>query len=141
MLNWNSDSYRNKHITLHRNLLSEYNLNLYHSTYVKKGKEKRSLQNRLLKCMGLVVLLPLLDLGLGQSLDILGGVDGSLAANAVDEVQAFGSLEQGFLVTSGIAERTDGVLLDQSSGLGVILLLADDLLHGMNLLSRKTQYE
>ena len=83
----------------------------------------------------LVVLLPLLDLGLGQSLDVLGGIDGSLAANAVDEVQAFGSLEQGFLVTGGIAERTDRVLLDQSSGLGIILLLADDLLHGMNLLS------
>jgi len=85
--------------------------------------------------MGLVVLLPLLDLGLGQSLDILSGVDGSLAANAVDEVQAFGSLEQSFLVTSGITESTHSVLLDQSSGLSIILLLADDLLHGMNLLS------
>ena len=85
--------------------------------------------------MELVVLFPFLDLGLSQSLDILGGVDGSLAANAVDEVQALGSLEQSFLVTSGIAESTDSVLLDRSSGLGVILLLADDLLHGMNLLS------
>ena len=85
--------------------------------------------------MRLVVLFPLLDLGLGQSLDILSGVDGSLAANAVDEVQALRSLEQGFLVTGGIAERTDSALLDQSSGLGIILLLADDLLHGMNLLS------
>ena len=87
--------------------------------------------------MRLVVLLPLLDLGLGQSLDVLGGVDGSLAANTVDEVQAFGSLEQSFLVTGGIAESTDSVLLDQSSSLGIILLLADDLLHGMNLLSFK----
>ena len=85
--------------------------------------------------MELVVLFPLLDLGLGQSLDILGGVDGSLAANAVDEVQALGSLEQGFLVTGRIAENTDSVLLDQSSSLGIVLLLADDLLHGMNLLS------
>ena len=85
--------------------------------------------------MELVVLFPFLDLGLSQSLDILGGVDGSLAANAVDEVQALGSLEQSFLVTSGIAESTDNVLLDRSSGLGVVLLLADDLLHGMNLLS------
>ena len=87
------------------------------------------------QCMELVVLFPFLDLGLSQSLDILGGVDGSLAANAVDEVQALGSLEQSFLVTSGIAESTDSVLLDRSSGLGVVLLLADDLLHGMNLLS------
>ena len=85
--------------------------------------------------MELVVLFPFLDLGLSQSLDILGGVDGSLAANAVDEVQALGSLEQSLLVTSGIAERTNSVLLDLSSGLGVVLLLADDLLHGMNLLS------
>ena len=91
--------------------------------------------------MRLVVLLPLLDLGLGQSLDILGGVDGSFAANTVDEVQAFGSLEQGFLITGRIAESTDGVLLDQSSGFGIILLLADDLLHGMNLLSFKTLHE
>lgn len=87
--------------------------------------------------MRLVVLLPLLDLGLGQSLDILGGVNGSLAANTVDEVQAFGSLEQGFLVTGGIAKRTDRVLLDGSGSLGIVLLLADDLLHGMNLLSFK----
>ena len=87
--------------------------------------------------MRLVVLLPLLDLGLGQSLDVLGGVDGSLAANTVDEVQALRSLEQSFLVTGGIAESTDSVLLDQSSSLGIILLLADDLLHGMNLLSFK----
>ena len=85
--------------------------------------------------MGLVVLFPLLDLGLGQSLDILGGVDGSLAANTVDEVQAFGSLIQGFLVTGRITESADSTLLDQGSSLGVILLLADDLLHGMNLLS------
>ena len=85
--------------------------------------------------MELVVLFPFLDLGLSQSLDILGGVDGSLAANAVDEVQALGSLEQSFLIASGIAESTDSVLLDRSSGLGVVLLLADDLLHGMNLLS------
>ena len=85
--------------------------------------------------MELVVLFPFLDLGLSQSLDILGGVDGSLAANAVDEVQALGSLEQSFLVTSGIAESTDSVLLDHGSGLGVVQLLANGLLHGMNLLS------
>ena len=29
----------------------------------------------------LVVLFPLLDLGLGQSLDVLGGIDGSLACD------------------------------------------------------------
>ena len=113
---------------------------LYHSTIVKEmtaetKKESAKKQTLDSYVWELVVLLPLLDLGLGQSLDILGGVDGSLAANAIDEVQAFGSLEQGFLVTGGIAERTDSVLLDQSSSLGIVLLLADDLLHGMNLLS------
>ena len=69
--------------------------------------------------MELVVLFPLLDLGLSQTLNVLGGVDGSLAANAVDEVQALGSLEQSFLVTSGIAESTNSVLLDRSSSLDI----------------------
>ena len=72
-------------------------------------------------CMELVVLLPLLDLGLGQSLDVLGGVDGSLAANAVDEVQALGSLEQGFLITGRIAELTESALANQLRSLGIIL--------------------
>ena len=82
-----------------------------------------------------MVLLPLLDLGLSQTLDVLGGVDGSLAANAVDKLQALGSLEQGLLIAGGIAERTDSVLLDHGSSLGVVQLLANGLLHGMNLLS------
>ena len=83
---------------------------------------------------------PLLDLGFGQTLNGLFRVGRILAAVAIYKVQAFGSLEQGFLVAGGIAERTDSALLDQSSGLGIILLLADDLLHGMNLLSFRTQY-
>jgi len=78
-----------------------------------------------------VVSQPLLDLGLSQTLDVLGGVDGSLAANAVDKVQAFGSLVQIFLVTGGIAQGTTSKLLDQSSSLGVVLLLADDLLQSV----------
>ena len=85
--------------------------------------------------MGLVGLEPLVDLGLGQTLDVLGGVDGSLAAADVQEVQAFGSLVQILLVTGGIAQLTTRICLDQGSGLGVVLLLADNLLHGMNLLS------
>ena len=90
--------------------------------------------------MELVVLFPFLDLGLSQSLDILGGVDGSLAAADVQEIQALGSLVQILLITSGIAQLTERVSLDQSSGLGVVLLLANDLLHGCNLLSEKTSY-
>ena len=87
-----------------------------------------------------MVLLPLLDLGLSQTLDVLGGVDGSLAADAVDEVQTLGSLEQGLLVACGIAEGTNGVLLDHGSGLGVVQLLANGLLHGMNLLSFQSMF-
>ena len=83
----------------------------------------------------LVVLHPFLDLGLSHSLDILGRILGGLAANAVHEVQTFGSLVQIFLVAGRIAQSAVGELLDQSSGLGVILLLSDDLLHGLNLLS------
>ena len=83
----------------------------------------------------LVVLHPVVDLGLSQADDILVGVDGSLAAANVQEVQTSGSLVQSFLVTGGIAEIADSVLLDQSGSLGVVLLLADDLLHGTNLLS------
>ena len=78
----------------------------------------------------LVSLLPLLDLGLSQAQDVLGGVDGSLAAADMQEVQALGSLVQVLLVTSGIAQLTERISLDQSSGLGIVLLLANDLLHG-----------
>ena len=85
--------------------------------------------------MKLVVLHPIIDLGLSQAQDVLGGVGGGLTAMYVQEVQASGGLEQDLLVAGRIAKVTDGVLLDQSSGLGVILLLADDLLHGTNLLS------
>jgi len=81
-----------------------------------------------------VVLLPVFDLGLSQTDDVLSGVGRSLAADAVQEVQATGGLVQGLFVASGIAELTAGVLLDQGSGLSVVLLLADDLLHRANLL-------
>jgi hypothetical protein len=59
---------------------------------------------------------------------------GCLTASVIEEVQAAGSLVQGLLIAGGIAEVTVGGLLDQSSGLGIILLLADDLLHRTNLL-------
>ena len=89
----------------------------------------------LLYVWGLVVSHPVLDLGLSQTNDVLLGVGGSLAADAVQEIQAAGGLVQILLVTCGIAQRTDSVLLNQGSSLGVVLTLADDLLHGMNLLS------
>ena len=77
---------------------------------------------------------PVLDLSLGQTLDVLAGMAGCLTAAEVQEVQSSGSLVQGLLIAGGIAEEAVGALLDQSSGLGVVLLLADDLLHRTNLL-------
>ena len=85
--------------------------------------------------LGLLVgVHPVLDLGLGQTLDVLTGMAGCLTTAEVQEVQSAGSLVQGLLIASGIAEVTMGGLLDQGSGLGVVLLLADDLLHRTNLL-------
>ena len=89
--------------------------------------------------MLLVVLHPVVDLGLGHTQDILSGVGGVLAAADIQEIQASGGLVQGLLVTSGIAVETANVLLDQSSGLGVVFLLANNLLHGDNLLSNRNQ--
>ena len=77
----------------------------------------------------LVVLQPLLDLGLGQALDVLGGVDGFSTAADVQEVQTLRSLVQVLLVAVGVAQVAEGVSLDQSSGLGIVNLLANDLLH------------
>ena len=84
---------------------------------------------------GLVVLDPLVDLGLGQTQDVLSGVGRSLAAADMQEIQAVGSLVQILLIASRIAQLAERVSLDQSCGLSIVLLLADDLLHGMNLLS------
>ena len=82
----------------------------------------------------LVGLHPVVDLGLGQTLNVLSGVGRVLAAQHMQEVQSAGSLVQGLLIASGIAEVTIGALLDQGSGLGVVLLLADDLLQSSYLL-------
>ena len=51
----------------------------------------------------LVVLHPILDLGLSQTQNVLSGVQGSLAAADVQEVQTLGSLIQIFFITGGIA--------------------------------------
>ena len=82
----------------------------------------------------LVSLHPVVDLGLSQTLNILSGVGRCLTAADVQEVQSAGSLVQGLLVASGIAEVAIGALLDQGCGLGVVLLLADDLLKSSLLL-------
>ena len=78
---------------------------------------------------------PLANLGLGQAQNILSGVGRSLAACYVQKVQAAFGLIQGLLVTGRITQFTAGELLDQGSGFGIILLLADDLFHRTSLLS------
>ena len=85
--------------------------------------------------MQLVILHPVVDLGLGQAQDILSGIGRGLTTANIQEIQTGGSLVQSLLITGGIAEVAAGMLLDQGSGLGVIFLLADDLLHCLDLLS------
>ena len=82
----------------------------------------------------LVVLHPVVDLGLGQALNILNGVRRCLAAAEVQEVQAAGGLEQSLLIAGRIAKITVSALLDQGSGFGIVFLLADDLLQSYFLL-------
>ena len=107
------------------------------------SRKKRTAMRSPWYVLGLLVgVHPVLDLGLGQTLDVLTGMAGCLTTAEVQEVQSAGSLVQGLLIASGIAEVTMSGLLDQGSGLGVVLLLADDLLHGMNLLSfNRLQHE
>ena len=83
----------------------------------------------------LVVFHPIVHLSLSQTQDVLLGVGRILSAVYVQEIQATGSLEQNLFVASRITKETNGVLLHQSSGFGIILFLADNLLHGTNLLS------
>ena len=98
-------------------------------------KEPAEKISRLLYVAGLVVLDPLVDLGLSQTQDVLSGVGRSLAAADMQEIQAAGSLIQILLVACGIAQLAERVSLDQSCGFGIVFLLADDLLHGIDLLS------
>ena len=115
-----------------------YNFLFYIIPYLSREWKKGLLCSRPFYVWLLVVLHPILDLGLSQTQDVLSGVQRSLATTDVQEVQALGGLVQILLVTGGIAQLAERVSLDQSCGLGVVLLLADDLLHGMNLLSDKS---
>ena len=85
--------------------------------------------------LDVVLGLPSGNLGLSQTLDVLGGVDGLGATVDVDKELAVSGLVQALLVAGGIAELATGVLADQLSVLGIVLNLADDLLHGRKLLS------
>ena len=83
----------------------------------------------------LVVLHPLVDLGLSQTQDVLGGVGRVLATADIQEVQTGRGLVQSLFVTGGVTVETTDKLLDQSGGLGIVFFLANDLLHVVNILS------
>ena len=57
---------------------------------------------------------PFVDFGLGQPLDILSRILGSLATANMQEVQTFGSLIQALFEPGGIAKAAADVALDQS---------------------------
>jgi len=80
-------------------------------------------------------LHPSFQLGFGQAKDILSRVGGRFTAANMQKIQAIRSLIQIFLITVRIAQLTERVCLDQRCGLGIVFDLADDLLHGTNLLS------
>ena len=108
----------------------------YHNYFITVCQEKKepAFTGSLFAMYGeSVVLHPFLDLGLRHSLNILSRILGGLAANAVHEVQTCGRLEQIFLTAGGIAQSAGGELLDQGSGLSVILLLEDNILNRLNI--------
>ena len=85
--------------------------------------------------ISLVIFNPVVGLGLCQTENVLRGVRGSLAAANMQEIQSAGSLVQVFFIAGRIAIGAVGTLLDESSGFGVVLFLADNLFNGTNLLS------
>lgn len=80
---------------------------------------------------------PCLDLGLCQTVNGLFGIGGVLTAVTVHKVQTLGVLEQNLLIAGRIAKIADNTLLNNGSSFGIVLFLADDLLHGICLLSSK----
>ena len=125
MATTNSSAKRKDSFFIVRHLFAYFCTLLYHIC-----QEKRACRSKLFwVCSGLVVLHPVVDLGLSQTQNIFSGVGRVFAAADLQEVQASGSLIQGLFIASGIAVEATDVLLDQGSGFGVVLLLADDLLH------------
>ena len=80
-------------------------------------------------CMRLRLGEPLVGLRGGHALDALLGVLGIRAAEGVQEELAALGLVEGLLVAGRIAEGAEGALGHQLGGLGIVLNLADDLLH------------
>ena len=76
-----------------------------------------------------LLLLPGLDLVGSQAGDGLFRVGRLTAAEAVQEELAVLGLVQGLFVALGIAEYAENFLLDQFGSIGIVLNLADNLLH------------
>ena len=85
-----------------------------------------------------MLIHPVVDFGLCQAQDVLFGIGRGFATANIQEVQTGRSLVQDFLITGGVAIVTVCIFLNQSSGFGIILFLADNLLHGKYLLSQNT---
>ena len=83
----------------------------------------------LLRGLEAALSLPLLGLSGRDALDVFLGVDRLLTAVDVDEILAALGDVEGLLVAGGIAELAAGELGNQGRGLGIVLDLADDLLH------------
>ena len=77
----------------------------------------------------LVLLEPLVSVSRRHALDALDSVDGLSAAVGVQEELAALGLVEGLLVAGRIAEVADGLLGNQFRSFGIVLDLADNLLH------------
>ena len=84
--------------------------------------------NRAVFSQGLL-LLPGLNLVGSQANDGLFLVGRLAAAEAVQEELAVLGLVQGLFIALGIAEYAENFLLDQFGSIGIVLDLADNLLH------------
>ena len=82
-----------------------------------------------------VRLEPLVRLVGGHALDRLGRVGRFLAAHGVQEELAALGLIEGLLIALRVAELPNSVLFDQFRGLGIVFNFADDLFHGIDVLS------
>ena len=78
----------------------------------------------------LVVLSePLIGVGSGHALDAFFRILGLCAAEGVEEELAALGLVEGLFVAGRIAEVADGLLGNQLRSFGIVLDLADNLLH------------
>ena len=93
-----------------------------------KGKVLR-LAFLLLRILQIPLRLPLFGLGGGDALDALLCMDRFFTAVVVQEILASLGDVEGFLIACGVSESAHGMLGDEGGPIGVVLDLANDLLH------------